>query len=194
VPDRSLIFNAKGIQIGYIEGHRVFDLTGRERCKYARATGNLFELNGKKIVGYVALDGTFVGLSWISDELFGKPSGEVHPDRTLVRTQRRDQIRKTANLRRPEKSSVKEPKDMPPRTATTPEPEHLVERTPAVSKRGGEPETGSNTAEKVADEVPLLQGDLTVGAPNPSKSSSTENELLDRAIDMIRSALEKGFE
>jgi hypothetical protein len=52
VPDRSLIFNAKGIQIGYIEGHSVFDLTGRERCKYARATGNLFELNGEKIVGY----------------------------------------------------------------------------------------------------------------------------------------------
>jgi hypothetical protein len=85
-------------------------------------------------------------------------------------------------------------KDVPPRTATTPEPEHLVEHTPAVSKPGGEPETGSNTAEKVADEVSLLQGDLTVGAPNPSKSSSTENELLGRAIDMIRSALERGSE
>jgi hypothetical protein len=192
--DRSPIFNAKGIQIGYIERDRAFDLTGRECCKYARATGNLCELNGEKIVGYISLDGTFVGLSWISDELFGKANGEVHPDRTLVRTQRRDQIRKTANLRRSEKSSVKEPKDVPPRTATTPELEHLVEHTPAVSKPGGEPETGSNTAEKVADEVPLLQRDLTVGAPNPSKSSSTENELLGRAIDMIRSALEKGSE
>jgi hypothetical protein len=39
--DRSLIFNAKGAQIGYIEADRAFDLTGRERCKYARATGNL---------------------------------------------------------------------------------------------------------------------------------------------------------
>jgi len=30
--DRSLIFNTKGAQIGYIEGDRAFDLTGRERC------------------------------------------------------------------------------------------------------------------------------------------------------------------
>ena len=35
--DRSLIFNAKGAQLGYIEADRAFDLTGRERCKYARA-------------------------------------------------------------------------------------------------------------------------------------------------------------
>ena len=49
--DRSLIFDAKGAQIAYIEGDRAFDLTGRERCKYARATGNLSELNGERIVG-----------------------------------------------------------------------------------------------------------------------------------------------
>ena len=54
MPDRSLIFNAKGNQIGYIEDHRVFDLTGRERCKYSGATGNLSELNGETIVGYVS--------------------------------------------------------------------------------------------------------------------------------------------
>ena len=59
--DRSLIFNAKGAQLGYIEADRAFDLTGRERCRYARATGNLSELNSEKIVGYVSLDGTFVG-------------------------------------------------------------------------------------------------------------------------------------
>ena len=117
MPDRSLMFNAKGIQIGYIEGHRVFDLTGRERCRYARATGNLFELNGKKIVGYVALDGTFVGLSWISDELFGKPTGEVHPNRILARNQRPNLRSKKANVQRPEKSSVREPTDVSPRTA-----------------------------------------------------------------------------
>ena len=75
--DRSLIFNAKGAQIGYIEGERAFDLTGRECCRYARATGNLSELNSEKIVGYVSLDGAFAGLSWISDELFGKPSGDL---------------------------------------------------------------------------------------------------------------------
>ena len=86
--DRSLIFNAKGAQIGYIEADRAFDLTGRERCKYVRATGNLADLNGEKVVGHVSLDGTFVGSSWISQELFGKPSGEVHPGRTVARNQR----------------------------------------------------------------------------------------------------------
>jgi hypothetical protein len=48
--ERSLIFNAKGVQIGYIEGNRAFDLSGRERCNYARTTGNLSDLNGEKIV------------------------------------------------------------------------------------------------------------------------------------------------
>ena len=85
--DRSLIFNAKGAQIGYIEADRAFDLTGRKRCKYARATGNLFESNGEKIISHVSLDGTFVGLTWISDELFGKPRNEVHPG-IVVRKQR----------------------------------------------------------------------------------------------------------
>lgn len=192
--DRSLIFNAKGAQIGYIEGDRAFDLTGRKRCNYARATGNLSELNGKKIVGHISLDGTFVGLSWISDELFGKPSGEVYPDLTLARTQRRHQLSKKANLRRREKSSVKEPKDVPPRTATAQQPENIVEDSPAVSKSGGDPETGSNTSKIVADEVPVQQDELIVGAPDPSKSSSTENELVGRAVGMIRRALEKGSE
>jgi hypothetical protein len=108
--DRSLIFNAKGTQIGYIEGDRAFDLTGRERCNYARATGNLSELHGKKIVGYISLDGTFVGLSWISEELFGKPSREVH--RALAITQRHQPRPKKAITQRHEKSSVKEQKDV----------------------------------------------------------------------------------
>jgi len=192
----SLIFNARGAQIGYIEGDRAFDLTGRERCNYARATGNLSDLNGEKIVGHISLDGTFVGLSWISDELFGKPSGEVHPDRTFARKQRRHLLPKKANVRRLDKSSVKEPKDVPPQAATAPQPENLVEHSPPISKSGGDPEKGSNTSEKVADEALVPQGELIVGAPDPdpSKSSSTESELLGRAIGMIRSALEKGSE
>ena len=52
--DRSLIFNAKGTQIGYVEGRRAFDLRGRERCNYAHKTGNLTDLNGEKIVGYIS--------------------------------------------------------------------------------------------------------------------------------------------
>jgi hypothetical protein len=51
--DRSLIFNAKGFQIGHIEDNCAFDLAGRERCNYARATGNLYDLKGEKIVGYI---------------------------------------------------------------------------------------------------------------------------------------------
>ena len=90
----------------------------------------------------------------------------------------------------------KSPKDVPPRTAEAPQPENLVEHSPLISKSGGDPETGSNTSEKAVDEVQVPQGELTAGAPDsdPSKSSSTENELLGRAIGMIRSALEKGSE
>jgi len=102
---RSLIFNAKGVQIGYIEADRAFDLTGRERCKYVLATGNLSELDSEKIVGHVSLEGTFAGLSWISDELFGKPNGEVHPDRT-IRNQRPRYRPKKANTPRLEKSKT----------------------------------------------------------------------------------------
>jgi hypothetical protein len=190
--DRSMIFNAKGTQIGYIEGDRAFDLTGRECCNYARATGNLSELIGKKIVGYISLDGTFVGLSWISEKLFGKPSGEVHPDRTLALNRRHHPRPKKAITQRPEKSSVKEQKDVPPRTASAPQPENLVEHSPLVSKSGEDPETGLNTSKMVVDEVPVPQGELTV--PDPSKSSSTENELVGLALGMIRTALEKGSE
>jgi hypothetical protein len=187
MPDRSLIFNAKGAQIGYIEGDRVFDLAGRERCNYAPATGNLSELNGKRIVGYVSLDGTFVGLSWISDQLFGIPSGEVHPDRALAGN--RPHLRpKKPNIQRPEKSGVLEPKDVSEH-ATAPQAENVVEHTPAVSKSGGDPEIGLNTS-KIADEVPLPKRELIVDEPDPS----TDDELFGRAIGMIRSALGKGSE
>jgi hypothetical protein len=191
--DRSLIFNAKRAQIGYIEADRAFDLTGRERCKYIRATGNLSDLNGEKVVGRVSLDGTFVGLSWISEELFGKPSGEVHPGRTVARNQRPRYRPKKANLQRPEKSSVKEPKDVPPRTATAPQPENAVEDSQPFASSGGDPKTGLNTSEKVADEPPVPHPEPTVSAPDQTKSTA-ENELLGRAIGMIRSALQKGSE
>jgi hypothetical protein len=191
--DRSLIFNAKGAQIGYIEADRAFDLTGRERCKFARATGNLFELSGEKIIGHVSLDGTFVGLTWISEELFGKPSGEVHPGRALNRNPRPRHRPKKAHLQRPEKSSVKEPKDVPQRTATAPQPENAVEDRQPFASFSGDPKSGLNTFEKVADEPPVRHPEPTVGAPDQTKSSA-EDELLGRAIGMIRSALEKGAE
>ena len=83
---------------------------------------------------------------------------------------------------------------MSPRVATASHGENPVEHSPAVSQSGGDPETSSNASKIVADEVPVQQDELTVGTADPSKSSSTENELLGRAIGMIRSALEKGSE
>jgi hypothetical protein len=140
--DRSLIFNAKGAQLGYIEADRAFDLTGRERCRYARATGNLSELNNEKIVGYVSLDGTFAGLSWISDELFGKPSGEVHPGRLVARNQRLRHRPKRSDMQRPEKLTVSKPNDVSLRTATAPQPENPGEHSQPFAKIWWGPRNG----------------------------------------------------
>jgi hypothetical protein len=52
----------------------------------------------------------------------------------------------------------------------------------------GDPELGFNTSEKVADGVPVPHPEPTAGAPDQTKST-TENELLGRAIGMIRSAV-----
>jgi hypothetical protein len=189
--DRSLIFNAKGAQIGYIEGSRAFDLRGRERCNYARTTGNLTDLTGEKIVGYISLDGTFVGLSWMSDELFGKPSGEAHSNRAIAKKRQLHQRPKKVIMQQPQKSNVEEPKDVPLPTAAVLQPENPVEHSPNAES-GGDPETGSNASEKAADEVPLPDPEPTVSAQNSTKSSSAPDELVDRAIGMIRTALENG--
>jgi hypothetical protein len=188
--DRSLIFNAKGVQIGYIEADRAFDLAGRERCKYARATGNLSELNSEKIVGHLCLDGTFAGLSWTSEELFGKPSGEVHPARTMRNQRPRYRPRKP-NPQWPENLGVKEPEDVPPPTATTsPQPENAVKDSQPIANA----ETGLNISEKAADEPPEHHpSEPIIGASDRTKSTA-DDELLGRAIGMIRSALEKGAE
>ena len=187
--DRSLFFNAKGIQIGYVEGRRAFDLRGRERCNYARATGNLTDLTSEKIVGYISLNGTFVGLSWI--ELFGKPSGEVHPDRALAKKQRLHQRPKKVIMQQPQKSNVEEPKDVPPPTATVPQAENPVEHSP-ITESGEDAQTGSNASEQVADEVPVPHREPTVSAQNSTKTASTQDELVGRAIGMIRTALGNG--
>jgi hypothetical protein len=142
--DRNLIFNAKGAQIGYIEGERAFDLTGRERCNYTPATGNLSELHGKKIVGHISLDGIFVGLAWISDQLFGVSSGEVYPNSTLAGKQQPHLPPKKPNAQRSEKLGVKEPMGVSLRNATQPQPENVVEHSPAILKIGGDAETVSN--------------------------------------------------
>jgi hypothetical protein len=188
--DRSLIFNAKGAQIGYIEGSRAFDLRGRECCNYARTTGNLTDLTGEKIVGYISLDGTFVGLSWISDELFGKPSGEAHSNRALAKKrQLHKRPKKVIMQQQPQKSNVEEPKDVPLPTTTVLQPENPVEHSPSTES---DPETGSKASEKATDEVPLPNPEPTVSAQSPTKASSAPDELVDRAIGMIRTALGNG--
>jgi hypothetical protein len=177
--ERSLIFNAKGLQLGYIEGNTAFDLNGAQRCSYAEATGNLCDLNDGKIVGHVSLDGTFVGASWVSDELFGKPSGEARADH-LARV-------------RGAHHGPKRP-GTPLQTKGPHRPDATVGREHATSTN--HPEAGLNAAGEAADpmDAPPSASHLEP-APGTSEStgpSAVENELFDRAIGMIRSALLKG--
>ena len=69
--ERSPIFGKDSTQIGYVEGAEAFDLSGRKRCNYSKATGNLFDDN-RKTVGHVSLAGKFVGVFSIADTLFPK--------------------------------------------------------------------------------------------------------------------------
>ena len=78
---------------------------------------------------------------------------------------------------------------MPPPTATVPQPENPV--TP-ITESGEDPQTGSNPSEQVADEVPVPHREPTVSAQNSTKTASTQDELVGRAIGMIRTALGNG--
>ena len=73
--DRTPIFGTKAAksQIGYIENGGAFDLSGRRRCNYNAATGNLSDPVTEKLVGYVSLDGNFVIPARIAAELFEQP-------------------------------------------------------------------------------------------------------------------------
>jgi hypothetical protein len=73
--DRIPIFGAKAAkcQIGYVENGGAFDLSGRRRCNYDAATGNLSDPVTEKIVGYVSFAGNFVVPSRIAAELFEQP-------------------------------------------------------------------------------------------------------------------------
>jgi hypothetical protein len=95
------------------------------------------------------------------------------------------------NVQQPQKSNVEEPKDVPPPTATVPPPGSPVDYS-RITESGGDPEIGSNASEQVADEEPLPHREPTVSAESSTKSSSTQDELVGRAIGMIRSALENG--
>jgi hypothetical protein len=73
--DRIPIFGAKATksQIGYVENGGAFDLSGRRRCNYDAATGNLSDPVTEKTVGYVSFAGNFVVPSRIAAELFEQP-------------------------------------------------------------------------------------------------------------------------
>jgi hypothetical protein len=81
--ERNPIFKAKtdNQMIAYVEDTEVFDLMGNKRCNYNPITGNLVELNGRRIIGHVSLTGYFIGLSSIADELF---SGRAECQATVV--------------------------------------------------------------------------------------------------------------
>jgi hypothetical protein len=72
--DRRPLFSTKGgTQIGYVENGGAFDLSGRRRCDYNAATGNLSDPDTEKIVAYVSKEGSFVVPSRIAAELFEQP-------------------------------------------------------------------------------------------------------------------------
>jgi hypothetical protein len=57
-------------KIGYIDGDNAYDLAGNICCRYSEASGNLTATGTGKVIGHISLEGFFVGLSWIADELF----------------------------------------------------------------------------------------------------------------------------
>jgi hypothetical protein len=192
VAERRLIFNAKGFHLGYVEGNEVFDLNGRRRCSYTGATGNLGDFNSGKILGHISLDGTFVGASWLSDDLFGKPRGEARPDR-LVKVQGAHR-RKVQGAHNPvERATTQRPEDLP--TETAPQLADPPGHAGTLSKSGGDPEPGLSAADQISDPPHALPSvpdrEDSDGTPGSTTPSPAESEMLSRAIGMIRSALVK---
>ena len=163
--ERRPIFSTTGDQIGYTEGDAAFDLFDRQRCIYNSATGNLSNSNTGKLVGYVSFAHNFVVPSRIAAELFGQP-GEADAD--------------LSNM------------------VELPSPSSSADSQPAAADRSGAPGCGTAapTRSEVFDGNPPETGFDTssdLHAPDPTKSSVSEDdiELLERAIRMIRSGLDK---
>jgi hypothetical protein len=190
--ERRLIFNAKGFQLGYVEGDAAFDQSGRRRCSYTAATGNLGDFDSGKILGHISLNGTFVGASWLADDLFGKPRGEAHPDR-LVKVQGAHYRKVRGARRRVERAPTQRPEDLP--TKTAPQLADPPGHAETLSKSGGDPEPGLSAADQASDQLQALpsvpHGEDTQETPGSMTPSPAESEMLSRAIGMIRSALVK---
>jgi hypothetical protein len=160
--ERSPIFSTKGEQIGYIEGSAAFDLFNRQRCSYDSATGNLSDSNTGKLVGYVSSENNFVVPSRIAAELFGRP-GETDAD--------------LSNM------------------VELPSPSSGDSQLAAAGGSGAPGGVAAPARSEVFDGNPPETG-FTSGelhAPDPTKSSVSEDdiELLERAMRMIRSGLDK---
>jgi len=191
--ERRLIFNANGFQLGYVEGDAAFDLSGRRRCSYTGATGNLGDFDSGKILGHISLDGTFVGASWLSDDLFGKPRGEARPDRLVkARSARNRKVQGGAHSR-VERAPTQRPEDLP--TKTAPQLADPPGHAETLSKSGSDREPGLSAADQASDQLQALpsvpHGEDTHGTPGSMPPSPAESEMLSRAIGMIRSALVK---
>jgi hypothetical protein len=162
--ERRPIFSTTGDQIGYTEGDAAFDLFDRQRCIYNAETGNLSDFITGKLVGYVSFAHHFVVPSRIAAELFGQP-GEADADLSNM-------------VELPSPSS----EDSRPAAAGGSEAAAGVVASPACSEvfDGNPPETRIDTS-----------SDLH--APDPTESSVSEDdiELLERAMRMIRSGLDK---
>jgi hypothetical protein len=190
--ERRLIFNAKGFQLGYVEGDAVFDLNGSRRCSYTGATGNLGDFDSGKILGHISLDGTFVGASWLSDDLFGKPNREARPDR-LVKAQGAHNRQVQGARNRVARATTQRPENS--WTETAPQLADPPGHAETFSESGGDPEPGLSVAAQVSDQPQALpsipNGEDTQGTPGSMPPSPAESEMLSRAIGMIRSALVK---
>jgi hypothetical protein len=159
--ERRPIFSTTGDQIGYTEGDAAFDLFDRHRCSYDAATGNLSDSSTGKLVGYVSFAHNFVVPSRIAAELFGQP-GEADADLSNM-------------VELPSPSS----EDSQPAVAGGSEAAAAPARSEVFD--GNPPETRFDTSSDLPH------------APDPTESSVSEDdiELLERAMRMIRSGLEK---
>jgi hypothetical protein len=183
--ERRLIFNAKGVQLGYLEDNVAFDLSGRQRCTYNGASGNLFDSNSKRVIGHISLDGTFVGTSWISDDLFGKPTGEARVNRPTG-TLGANHQRKRASVKRsdtlPGTSKLEQSVDNPAPNARL------------AFQTDGESEADVSSSEISDQELAQPLGGDRDPASEPSDSTTPAppaDEVVSRAIGMIRDALAK---
>jgi hypothetical protein len=160
--ERSPIFSTKGEQIGYVQGNAAFDLFDRHRCGYDAATGNLSDSTTGKIIAYVSWDKKFVVPSRIAAELFGRP-GETDAD--------------LSNM------------------VELPSPSSGDSQFAAAGGSGAPDGVAAPARSEVFDGNPPETGFTSsdLHAPDSTKSSVSEDdiELLERAMRMIRSGLDK---